>query len=66
MYLAFGIMILFTPLALGSFLAAPVAIIILLTLLMRLLHEEKVLRRDLPGYAEYCRQTPYRIIPFVF
>jgi protein-S-isoprenylcysteine O-methyltransferase Ste14 len=66
MYLAFALMTLLTPLALGSFLAAPVALLILLTLLLRLFHEESVLRRDLPGYTEYCRRTPYRLIPFVF
>jgi protein-S-isoprenylcysteine O-methyltransferase Ste14 len=31
----------------------------------RLLNEEKFLRRELPGYAEYCRRTPCRLIPFV-
>jgi len=27
---------------------------------------EKVLRRDLPGYAEYCEGTRYRLIPYIW
>jgi protein-S-isoprenylcysteine O-methyltransferase Ste14 len=65
MYLAFAVMTLFTPLALGSFLALPVAALILLIIILRLLHEELTLRRDLPGYAEYCQRTPHRLIPFI-
>jgi protein-S-isoprenylcysteine O-methyltransferase Ste14 len=65
MYLAFAVMALFTPLALGSFLALPVAVLILLIIVLRLLHEETTLRRDLPGYAEYCQRTPHRLVPFI-
>jgi protein-S-isoprenylcysteine O-methyltransferase Ste14 len=35
-------------------------------IVLRLLNEEKVLQRDLPGYSEYCRRTPCRLIPFVW
>jgi len=66
MYLAFAIIALFTPLALGSFLATPISLFILLTILLRLSHEERVLRRELAGYTEYCRRTPHRLIPFLF
>jgi len=55
-----------TPLALGSFVALPVAVLFLPVLALRLLHEEKILRRDLPGYSEYCRRTPRRLIPGVW
>jgi protein-S-isoprenylcysteine O-methyltransferase Ste14 len=65
MYLAFAVMTLFTPLALGSFLALPVAVLILVIIMLRLLHEEIILRRDLPGYAEYCQRTRHRLIPFI-
>ena len=34
--------------------------------LMRLLNEERVLRRELPGYAEYCLRTRFRLIPFLW
>jgi len=54
------------PLALGSFIALPVAALIVPVIVLRLLNEEKVLQRDLPGYAEYCQCTPCRLIPFVW
>lgn len=55
-----------SPLALGSYVAVPVSFLILPILAFRLLNEEKVLRRDLPGYVGYCQRTPYRLIPFVW
>ena len=57
---------LWIPLALGSFVALPVVVLIAPVLVWRLLNEEKFLRRELPGYAEYCRRTQYRLIPFVW
>jgi protein-S-isoprenylcysteine O-methyltransferase Ste14 len=54
------------PLALGSFVALPVALLIIPILMWRLLNEEKFLRHELPGYAEYCRRTRHRLIPFVW
>jgi protein-S-isoprenylcysteine O-methyltransferase Ste14 len=55
-----------TPLALGSYVVAPVCALILPILVFRLLSEEKILRRDLPGYVEYCQRTRYRLVPFVW
>lgn len=55
-----------TPLALGSFIVWPVFILLIPILIWRLLNEEKVLRRDLPGYAEYCERTPYRLVPRIW
>ena len=64
---AVGIILWFwMPLALGSLIALPVALLIVPLLMWRLLNEEKMLRRELPGYAEYCRRTPYRLIPQVW
>jgi protein-S-isoprenylcysteine O-methyltransferase Ste14 len=57
---------LWIPLALGSFVALPVVVLMIPILVLRLLNEEKMLRRELPGYAEYCRRTPWRLIPFVW
>ncbi|MFC2130730.1 methyltransferase family protein [Bacteroidota bacterium] len=66
MYSGVLLMLIFTPFALGSYwqlLAfSPVPILIAL----RLLNEEKVLKRDLEGYEEYCKKTKYRLIPFVW
>ena len=54
------------PLALGSTVALPAIAFIFPILVFRLLHEEGVLRRELAGYADYCRRTPWRLIPFVW
>jgi len=54
------------PFALGSFVALPVAALIIPVLIWRLLNEEKMLRRELPGYSEYCERTRYRLIPSVW
>ena len=57
---------LWLPLTLGSFVALPVVALIIPILVLRLLNEEKILRRDLPGYSEYCQRTRYRLIPSVW
>jgi protein-S-isoprenylcysteine O-methyltransferase Ste14 len=35
-------------------------------LVWRLLDEEKFLKRNLPGYAEYAERVPCRLVPFVW
>jgi len=55
-----------TPLALGSSWGLIPMAGIPLALVLRILNEEKVLCRDLPGYTEYCKKTKYRLIPFVW
>jgi len=54
------------PLALGSYFAWPAFALLVPFYVIRLLNEEKVLRRDLPGYPEYCQQTHFRLVPFVW
>jgi protein-S-isoprenylcysteine O-methyltransferase Ste14 len=66
MYLGMSIHWLAVPLALGSIVALAASIFIILVFILRLLDEERILRRDLPGYADYCRQTRYRLVPFVW
>jgi protein-S-isoprenylcysteine O-methyltransferase Ste14 len=65
MYSGFLVGALFTPLALGSYVALPVVALLVPILIYRLLHEEKLLREQLAGYAEYCRRTRFRLVPFV-
>lgn len=52
--------------ALGSFIAWPLCGLVVPVFVLRLLHEEKLLQHELPGYAEYCRQTPWRLVPFIW
>jgi protein-S-isoprenylcysteine O-methyltransferase Ste14 len=66
MYLGGSVMFLFIPLALGSYFALPVFALLIPVLVLRLLNEEKVLRQELPGYAEYCLRTRFRLVPFLW
>jgi len=54
------------PLALGSYVALPAFALTAPITIFRLLNEETFLHRELPGYAEYCQRTRYRLIPFVW
>ncbi len=63
MYLGVTLMFLATPLALGSWMAVPVFVLLPVFLVFRIRNEEEVLLRELPGYADYCRNVKYRLIP---
>jgi protein-S-isoprenylcysteine O-methyltransferase Ste14 len=54
------------PLALGSWWSLGLIVPLMPVLLWRLLDEEKILRRDLPGYTEYMRRVRFRLVPFVW
>jgi protein-S-isoprenylcysteine O-methyltransferase Ste14 len=54
------------PLALGSWWALALLLITIPVLVVRILDEEKVLERDLPGYAEYEQNVRYRLLPGVW
>jgi len=66
MYLGVLIMYLFTPLALGSYRAIIIFLLLVPLLVTRLLNEEEVLLRELPGYKEYCQKTKYHLIPYIY
>ena len=66
MYLGASVMLLFAPLALGSYFALRVFALFIPIIVFRLLNEEKVLRQELPGYSEYCLHTPFRLVPFLW
>ncbi len=66
MYLGVLLMYLFTPLALGSYWAIVIFLPVVPLLIIRLLNEEEVLSRELPGYEEYCKITRYHLIPYVW
>ncbi len=66
MYLGGCAMWLFTPLALGSYFTLPAFVLLIPLIVFRLLNEEKVLRQELPGYAEYCLKTRFRLLPFLW
>lgn len=57
---------LFSPLALGSFWALIPAAFLLPIIVARIFNEEKVLSRELPGYAGYMRRIRYRLLPGIW
>lgn len=63
MYL--GVLLMYSPFALGSYWALPFFLPLLPLLVYRLLNEEEVLLKELPGYKEYCQKTRYHLIPFI-
>jgi protein-S-isoprenylcysteine O-methyltransferase Ste14 len=66
MYLAVGVIITLSPLALGSYWALIPALLFPIVLAARIDNEEQLLRRSLAGYVEYCRRVKYRLIPFIW
>jgi protein-S-isoprenylcysteine O-methyltransferase Ste14 len=54
------------PLWLESYAAALFALIPITILAMRVLVEERLLRRELQGYDGYAQRVRYRLIPFVW
>jgi protein-S-isoprenylcysteine O-methyltransferase Ste14 len=66
MYAAALLMMLGIPLALASWWGVLPWIALLPALAWRLTDEERVLARDLEGYAEYRRKVCWRLIPYVW
>lgn len=66
MYASVLPMYLFTPLALGSYWALIAFLPLPFLLVKRILNEEEVLLRELPGYAEYRQKVRWRMIPGVW
>jgi protein-S-isoprenylcysteine O-methyltransferase Ste14 len=65
MYSAILLLLVATPLALGSYIAFPVFALLVPLLVFRAVNEEKLLRQQLPGYADYCLRTRFRLVPFI-
>ncbi len=55
-----------TPLGLGSYWGLVAFLAVFPAIIFRLLDEEKFLCRHLPGYAEYCANVPWRLLPGIF
>lgn len=54
------------PVGLGSIVAVPLPVVLVGFYVVRLLNEEKVLARDLPGYSDYCLHTRWRLVPHLW
>jgi protein-S-isoprenylcysteine O-methyltransferase Ste14 len=66
MYVGVLIMFIPTPIALGSYWDLIPMATIPFAIILRILNEEAVLIRELPGYKEYCQKTKYQLIPFIW
>ena len=66
MYAVTLLLFLSMPLVLGSIPAFVVFLCYPAIIAKRIRNEEQVLRRDLPGYAEYCERIRWRLIPFIW
>ena len=66
MYIGVLIMYIPTPIALGSYWGLIPFAFLPVSLALRILNEEKVLSENLKGYKEYCQNTRYRLIPFIW
>ena len=66
MYIGMIILMAGMPLVLGSWWTFVPVVALTLAVIIRLLFEEAMLRRDLPGYEEYTHRTRYRLLPHIW
>jgi protein-S-isoprenylcysteine O-methyltransferase Ste14 len=66
MYAGAFLLLLATPLALGSWVSIPLPIPIILVIIVRLLDEEKFLSANLSGYEAYRQKVRYRLLPYLW
>ena len=66
MYVGVTTLYALSPLALGSYWSLIPSMLIIPIIVARILSEEKILVKYLPGYTEYQQRVKYRLIPFVW
>ena len=66
MYLGIVVLMIGTPLALGSFWGLVFVVPGLILLPVRIVDEEKVLTAELAGYPDYTQQVHHRLVPFLW
>ena len=66
MYMATLLLFLSMPLILGSVFSFVILLAYPFMILRRIRNEEEVLRRELPGYDDYCQRVRHRLIPWVW
>jgi protein-S-isoprenylcysteine O-methyltransferase Ste14 len=55
-----------SSIALGSWISTFIAPIALALLVWRTIVEDRMLQRDLPGYANYAARVQYRLVPGIW
>jgi len=66
MYAGFLLFMTGTPLLLGSWYGVVLGLAFMLVLARRAILEERTLRNELRGYADYMAQVKYRLIPYIW
>jgi protein-S-isoprenylcysteine O-methyltransferase Ste14 len=66
MYLGGILLFIGVPLLLGSMYGFLIGALVSLLLVARILGEEKMLVKELDGYADYRKKVRYRLIPFIW
>ena len=66
MYLGGILLFIGTPLLLGSIYGVLIGVVISFLLVARIVGEERMLVKELEGYADYRKKVKYRLIPFIW
>jgi protein-S-isoprenylcysteine O-methyltransferase Ste14 len=66
LYLGVLLMLAGVPFLTGSLVGLTISLVALLTLVGRIIGEEKMLLEELEGYQAYTRMVKYRLIPFIW
>ena len=66
MYTASIILFLAMPLVLGSLVSFFIFLLYPIIIVIRIIHEEKYLEKELVGYTDYKKKVKYRLIPFIW
>lgn len=66
MYTIVIVLLFAVPVALGSRYALYLSLLLTVLIVLRTHLEDRTLHRELAGYAEYARQTPYRLFPGIW
>ena len=66
MYVGVLIMIAGIPLALDAWWGLAIIAVAVPALILRILDEETLLKKDLPGYIEYTLHVRYRLVPYLW
>lgn len=66
MYVGVLVMLVGIPLALGAWWSLTIIVAALPALVWRIVDEERLLKKDLPGYVEYTHKVQYRLVPYLW
>lgn len=66
MYSGFLFFMIATPLLLGSWYGVLLGLVFMILLARRAVLEERTLKEELRGYADYMTQVKYRLIPYIW